>query len=65
MEGDYMIEPGHLTGDNPINFVGPEKIILFFLIYLEPRGINCRQYKQLAFLLRGRGIKKCFIVFRI
>ena len=25
MEGDYMIEPGHLTGDNPINFVGPEK----------------------------------------
>ena len=25
MEGDYMIEPGHLTGDNPINFIGPEK----------------------------------------
>ena len=25
MEGDYMIEPGNLTGDDPVNFIGPEK----------------------------------------
>ena len=25
MEGDYMIEPGNLTGDDPVNFIGQEK----------------------------------------